>query len=185
MGYTIDDVFIKIGEFRQYQWYILTIFGYTLISLAAFPTMIVTFIAAEPDWKCVDGYMNNTVCRFNKPITLTSDDYKARCKMPREAWTFVDDFTSTVTEYDLVCDDSILLSIAQSCSWVGMLVALLVGGLISDMFGRKIIWYAGCALIAVATLIMVFPKAFVVFIVCRLFIGIGSGTYIGTNLKTN
>ena len=59
---------------------------------------IVVFITAEPDWKCVDGYMNNTVCRFNKSVTLTSDDYKARCKMPREAWTFVDDFTSTVTE---------------------------------------------------------------------------------------
>jgi hypothetical protein len=98
MGYTIDDVFIKIGEFRQYQWYILTIFGYALLSLAAFPVMIVTFITAEPDWKCVDGYMNNTVCRFNKSITLTSDNYNARCKMPREAWTFVDDFTSTVTE---------------------------------------------------------------------------------------
>jgi hypothetical protein len=98
MASTIDDVFIKIGEFRQYQWYFFTIFGYVLLSISAFPVMIVTFITAEPEWKCVDGYMNNTVCRFNKSITLTSDDYKARCKMPREAWTFADDFTSTVTE---------------------------------------------------------------------------------------
>ena len=98
MATTIDDVFAKIGEFRQYQWYLLTILGYGLISVAGFPTMIVTFITAEPDWKCVDGYMNNTICRFNNSIGLTSDDYKARCKMPREAWTYVDDFTSTVTE---------------------------------------------------------------------------------------
>ncbi|CAB3994346.1 organic cation transporter -like, partial [Paramuricea clavata] len=174
MASTIDDVFIKIGEFRQFQWYQFAIFGYTLLSVSAFPVMVVTFITAEPDWKCVDGYMNNTVCRFNKSITLTSDDYKERCKIPREAWTFVDDFTSTVTEYDLVCDDSILLSIAQSCSWVGMLVALLVGGYISDTFGRRIIWYGGCALAIVATWIMVFPKAFVVFIICRVFIGIGA-----------
>ena len=98
MATTVDDAFIKTGEFRQYQWYLLTVLGYAGISVAAFPTMIVTFITAEPDWKCVDGYMNNTICTFNKSITLTSDDYKARCNMPREAWTFLDDFTSTVTE---------------------------------------------------------------------------------------
>ena len=98
MATTIDDVFKKIGAFRQYQLFILSIIGYAVFSLSSFPTMIVTFITAEPDWKCVDGYMNNTVCRFNQSISLTSDDYKARCDMPREAWTFVDGFTSVVTE---------------------------------------------------------------------------------------
>ena len=98
MASTIDDIFIKIGAFHRYQWYLLIVVGYAEVSLSSFPAMIVAFITAEPDWKCVDGYMNNTVCRFNKSITLTSDDYKARCKMPREAWTFVDDFTSIVTE---------------------------------------------------------------------------------------
>ena len=97
MTVTIDNVFMKIGQFRQYQWYLLMITGYLLLT-ASVATMVVTFVAAEPDWKCVEGYMNNTVCRFNESITLTSDDYEARCKMPREAWTFVDDFTSTVTE---------------------------------------------------------------------------------------
>ncbi len=98
MAVTMDEVFKKIGEFRQYQWYIMILLGYFFITVGAFNSIIVSFITAEPDWKCVDGYMNNTVCRFNKSITLTSDDYKSRCKMPREAWTFVDDFTSIVTE---------------------------------------------------------------------------------------
>ncbi|XP_028401281.1 solute carrier family 22 member 16-like isoform X2 [Dendronephthya gigantea] len=175
MATAINDAFVKIGEFRQYQWFLLTLMGYALMAIGALPAMIVSFITAEPDWKCVEGYKNNTVCRFNNSITLTSDDYKARCKMPREAWTFVDDFTSIVTEYDLVCDDSILLSIAQSCYWVGMLIALLVGGFLSDKYGRRLVLYGGCALVAIATCIMVFPKSFVVFIVCRVLIGIGSG----------
>ena len=101
MVFTVDDVLKKIGEFQRFQWRLLAIIGYSATSLSAFPTMIVSFITAEPDWKCVDGYMNNTVCRFNKSITLTSDDYKARCKMPRKAWTFVDDFTSAVTEVEI------------------------------------------------------------------------------------
>ncbi|CAB3981466.1 organic cation transporter -like [Paramuricea clavata] len=77
--------------------------------------------------------------------------------------------------YDLICDDSILLSIAQSCFWVGMLVSLLVGGFISDRFGRRIVWYCGGVLVLLGTWIMIFPKSFVVFIVCRVFVGIGSG----------
>ena len=101
MAVTIDAIFAKIDQFRHYQWLCMTIVGYTALALAAFPVMIVSFITAEPDWRCVDGYMNNTVCRFNATITLTSDDYKARCKMPREAWAFVDDFTSVVTEVGL------------------------------------------------------------------------------------
>ena len=84
----------------------------------------------------------------------------------------------TFLQYDLVCDESILLSIAQSCFWVGMLISLLVGGFLSDKFGRKVLWYGGCALAVVATWIMIFPKSFVVFIVCRVFIGIGLGEYV-------
>jgi hypothetical protein len=98
MAVTIDMMLKKIGEFGHYQWFLLCLLGYCLMAVTTFNIMIVVFITAEPDWKCVDGYMNNTVCRFNRSITLTSDDYKARCRMPREAWTFVDDFTSIVTE---------------------------------------------------------------------------------------
>ena len=57
-----------------------------------------------------------------------------------------------------------------------MLVALLVDGIMSDTFGRKKIIYAGCVLVIVAMCITVFPKAFLVFIVCRVLIGMGSGT---------
>ena len=78
-------------------------------------------------------------------------------------------------QYDLVCDDSVLLSVAQSCFWVGMLIALVIGGYLSDKYGRKIIFYSGCVIILITSWIMIFPKAFVVFIVCRVFIGIGSG----------
>ena len=98
MAVTIDMMLKNIGEFGHYQWFLTCLLGYFLLAVVSFNTMIVAFIAVEPDWKCVDGYMNNTVCRFNTTITLTSNDYKARCNMPRKAWTFVEDFTSIVTE---------------------------------------------------------------------------------------
>ena len=102
MASTVDEVFRTIGEFRQYQWYLLTIMGLAVIALVSYPIMIPSFITAEPPWTCVDGFMNNTVCQFNGTISLTSDHYKERCHMPREAWKFVDDFTSVVTEVNLL-----------------------------------------------------------------------------------
>jgi hypothetical protein len=95
MALTVDQMLEKIGEFDRFQWLLLGIFGYGVFAIAGFPTMIVSFITAEPDWKCVS---NSSICNFTEPIGLTSDDYKARCDMPREAWTYVDGFTSTVTE---------------------------------------------------------------------------------------
>ena len=96
MTLTADDVLEQIGGYEKYQILLLFMFGYVAITLDSFPTMIVTFITAEPDWVCVEG--NNTKCNFTQAITLTSKEYMERCDMPRENWTYVDDFTSTVTE---------------------------------------------------------------------------------------
>lgn len=97
MVLTIDQILEKIGEFHKFQKLLLGLFGYTVFALGGFPVMIVTFITAEPNWECVKGY-NGSYCNFTEPIGLTHDDYKARCDMPREAWKYVDGFTSTVTE---------------------------------------------------------------------------------------
>ena len=96
MPLTVDDVLEQIGGFEKYQLLLLFMFGYVAITLDSFPTMIVTFITAEPDWVCVQG--NNSKCNFTDAISLTSSDYMARCDMPRESWTYAAGFTSTVTE---------------------------------------------------------------------------------------
>ena len=82
-----------------------------------------------------------------------------------------------------MCDDSILISVTQSCFFAGMLVALLVGGPLSDYFGRRFVWYTGTHFIIIATWIMVYPKVLAVFIVCRIFIGVGSGMQISKQSK--
>ena len=97
MAVTVDEMLEQIGSFGRYQWILLSICGYAMIVATALPTMIASFITAEPDWICVKGY-NNSACNFTEPITLTSENYNARCSMPREAWIYVEDFTSTVTE---------------------------------------------------------------------------------------
>lgn len=97
MALTVDQILEKIGSLGKYQWLLLGMFGYGLIVAMVFPVLIVTFITAEPDWMCVKE-SNNSICNFTEPIGLISDDYQARCDMPRDVWTYVDEFTSTVTE---------------------------------------------------------------------------------------
>jgi MFS family permease len=58
-----------------------------------------------------------------------------------------------------------------------MLFGLLSGGYLSDKFGRKNIFYTGLVSVTIATWIMIFPKSFIVFITCRIVIGLGSGKY--------
>lgn len=132
--------------------------------------------------------VSSLTCRFltvHLPYLMCSNllygwcDYKNHFWKPRGI-TFQNLIWSDILhfslQYDLICDNSILLSIAQSCFWIGMLASLLVGGFISDRFGRKIVWYCGGDIVLLATWIMIFPRSFAVFIVCRVFIGIGTGT---------
>lgn len=96
MALTVDQVLDKIGSFGRYQWILLGIFCFITVPIGTFPIMVATFITAEPDWVCVKG--NNSVCNFTKPVSVRSEDYWARCHMPRDNWTFVKGFTSVVTE---------------------------------------------------------------------------------------
>ena len=97
MALTVDEFLEKIGSFERYQWMLLGMFGYILIWTWTFPIMIVIFLTAEPAWMCVKGY-NSSVCNFTEHIGLINNNYEARCNMPRAAWTYVDGFTSVVTE---------------------------------------------------------------------------------------
>ena len=92
---TVDQVFDKIGSFGRYQ--LLLVIGLNLLVFlwSSWPVMIMTFLTADPGWKCV---ANSSVCPFNGTITSLSKNFEHRCDIPRSEWTFTDDLTSTVTE---------------------------------------------------------------------------------------
>ena len=95
MVVTVDEVLNQIGGYGKYQILMLQLAGFIEFGLVAFNVMIITFIAGEPTWECVS---NSTVCNITGAVGTTSDDYKARCDMPRSEWKFSDTYTSTVTE---------------------------------------------------------------------------------------
>ena len=92
MALTVDQVFDKIGSFGRYQKLLLLGCNGLVFFWMGFPVLIMTFITADPGWKCVE---NSTHCRFNESMPASD---KRRCDIPRSEWMFTDDLTSVATE---------------------------------------------------------------------------------------
>jgi MFS family permease len=56
-----------------------------------------------------------------------------------------------------------------------MFICLVIGGYLSDRYGRRIVCISGTYVAIISSIIMVFPKSLIVFIVCRISAGFGAG----------
>ncbi|XP_028398810.1 organic cation transporter protein-like [Dendronephthya gigantea] len=169
MTVSVDEVLSQIGGYGKYQILMLMLVGFIDFGLSSFNVMIITFIAGEPTWECVS---NSTVCNITGIVDTTSDDYNARCDMPRSEWKFSDTFTSTVTEFELVCDKSILQNVSSSLFWLGWLIGNLVFGHIADKIGRRKAILLGVFATSVVSWVIVWPRYLSVYIICRILTGV-------------
>jgi len=102
-------------------------------------------------------------------------NYSFRCDIPRDAWEFVDDLTSVVTEFDLVCDKAIYGTVSSSLIFVGWILGAIVVGTLADKFGRKIMVFFFGFLCALFSLLSAFPNVYWLFALFRLLVGIAIG----------
>ena len=98
MALTADQLFEEIGSFGRYQLFILMLANVNVWFWFGWPVLLMTFIAAEPAWRCIG---NVTECPLNGTMKLGHDNYTLRCDISRNSWEFVDDFTSVVTQASL------------------------------------------------------------------------------------
>ena len=99
MAITIDEAFEQIGSMGCYQIRLLAIFVFCAFSVVGFQALLITFIAAEPGWKCAD---NSTACNLTGVHRPASKHYNFRCDLDRSDWEFTDDYTSAVTQVSWV-----------------------------------------------------------------------------------
>lgn len=91
----MDEVLEKIGSFGSYQIRLICLLGVLEWFVSGYQTLLMTFIAAEPKWRCVT---NSTKCNQPGEFTPKDDYYKSRCSMNRSEWEFTNEFTSIVTD---------------------------------------------------------------------------------------
>ena len=97
MALDIDQVLEQIGSMGRYQIRFIGAMCYLGFFVSGFQTMIMTFIATEPGWRCVT---NSTLCNATGVYRPGDVGYNDRCdrKLPSSEWEYEDTFTSTVTE---------------------------------------------------------------------------------------
>lgn len=174
MALTTDQYLEKIGSFGRYQILLVVFLNGLIFFWFGWPVMIVAFITAEPAWRCVS---NSSVCTLEGSMRPRDDNYSFRCNIPRDQWEFVEDFTSVVTEFDLVCDHALYGTIGSSMIFVGFFIGGIAVGPFSDKFGRKKTIYISGLIVSVFSLIAAFSHAFWLFALLRCLIGFGIGGY--------
>ncbi|KXJ29686.1 organic cation transporter protein [Exaiptasia diaphana] len=177
MAVSIDDAFQHVGSMGRYQIRLVAMFLFCAFCAFGFQALLITFIAAEPGWTCAE---NSTACNFTEVQKPGSDMYKKRCDMNRSDWEFTKEFNSAVTQWELVCDRSILQSVSTSSIFAGWLLGAIVLSWVSDKTGRRKVAYFGSLLIIAFALLGAASPYFWMFVLCRAIVGFGIG---GTSLN--
>ena len=135
MALTADQVFDKIGSFGRFQLLMLLMCNILEWFWFGWPVLLMTFIAAEPSWRCVNNDINqrnsslgnssfgnsslgNTVeCPLKGTMSPGGKNYNFRCSISRKSWEFDNDYTSVVTQVFTEGDFSIGNSMICSHIW--------------------------------------------------------------------
>ncbi|XP_031560861.1 solute carrier family 22 member 7-like, partial [Actinia tenebrosa] len=176
MAILSEEAIEKIGSFGRLQIRILLIISYSIL-FSTCVLMVMTFITAEPPWRCA---ANSTSCTMNGTFKVGDNHYEKRCGIPRKDWEFAaeGDFDSIVTEWDLVCKKASLASLANSLLFIVWLFASLLSSVLSDKYGRKAVIFPCSVFTCICALASAFAQRYWVFALFRALAGVGIGGYL-------
>ncbi|KAK3748299.1 hypothetical protein QZH41_007334 [Actinostola sp. cb2023] len=170
-----DEIIEKVGSFGRYQLRVLLILSYAMF-FCGMTLLVMTFSTAEPPWKCVS---NSSACALNGTYKVGDKNYDYRCDLARSEWKFDLDgtFDSIVTEWDLVCDSAVYVSLTNSLTFVGWIFGAMLASIISDKFGRKTVTFIYGVIVGVFGLVSAFAQTYWVFALFRCLVGFGIGGF--------
>lgn len=185
-----DEILIELGELGRYQIILVCLISGYVPLISGLTAMSMVFTLGIEDFRCaVPNMANDTffiddaahIAMVNATIPKGS-----RCTVydvgvngtevnerACSRWVYEQNLyrPSAVMEFNLVCDKAIFRTIGNTAYMVGMVLGAIVGGKLSDRFGRKIVVIVTIAAQAVAVLVLAFAPDIYTFMVFRCVLG--------------
>lgn len=159
---------------RRIFWFLVTCYVFSPYYSGA-----MLFVNSDPDFNCVDdrmpkGDLRSKICLFND-----TEGHLQRCQSFQFNTTLALQRRSLIDDFSLICHRSWLLSVIQSCHQVGIMIAAVVFGVLSDKFGRITSLKISFVMEIVVGIAQAFSPTVMFYIATRVFMGIAIyGRYI-------
>ncbi|XP_040566250.1 solute carrier family 22 member 1 [Lepeophtheirus salmonis] len=174
-----EAILNEVGNFGTYQ-IIHSILYFFPVTFTSSFILSMAFTAAVPDFKCYSDDVYANV--FN---STTMNWSPCHCK---EDWFVFNQnvYKSTIaSEWNLVCNKSHWLPIAQSMVFGGVLVGGFSFGVIASTFGRKLACVLSISILGICGTLSAFVSNFYLYLVFQFLAGIGeSGLFQTSHVLT-
>ncbi|KAM9325226.1 solute carrier family 22 member 15-like [Gastrophryne carolinensis] len=151
----VDEAFQAVGEFGRYQKR-LTGLLVLLQMYAASQCMLVVIVGAIPQY------------HIDHAEELSDDDFLKHVR-------YIDNFTSIVSEWNLIRHQAYKVNLASSLLFAGLLIGNLFFGPLSDRLGRRPVYLIGLLFDVIFGYVTSLAPSYGLFAVSRLFVGIMNG----------
>ncbi|XP_038065659.1 solute carrier family 22 member 15-like [Patiria miniata] len=160
-----DKVLKTVGEFGRVQKSNFLLLA-SMNGFMAMHMLALAFVGKEPQ---------HVFCGDNPRATVHPCSPKAR---PCSHYTYSNEFTSIVTEWDLVCGNAYKVGLVQSIFMFGVLTGVMLFGMMADKYGRRKISLLGLILMSMFGMLSALTQSYVQFAVTRFLLGMATGGVI-------
>uniref|UniRef100_A0A8D2DVY8 Major facilitator superfamily (MFS) profile domain-containing protein n=1 Tax=Sciurus vulgaris TaxID=55149 RepID=A0A8D2DVY8_SCIVU len=195
-----QDLLDQVGGMGRFQ--IIQMAFLLLCNAMVFPHVILeNFTAVKLGHRCWVHILDNDTVSNNANGTLSQDTLlrisipldsnqrPERCHEPdtepcMDGWVYDRSsfLSTTVTEWDLVCESQSLNSVAKFFFMAGILMGEIVCGHLADRFGRRVLFTWSLFQLAVAETCAALAPTFLVYCSLRLLAGMSTPTILTNNI---